>query len=87
MGASAILALRETFHILVEVVRVSEESLNALGEKEKTARALFAPGARYAINTDGGMQWVLGASAPIGITESEGDMGALLYLSIEHPFR
>jgi hypothetical protein len=86
VGFSTILLLRPRFNVLMEFLTASEASIDDAGERERATRTLFSPGARYAINTRGGAQWVLGAAAPFGLSAAEDDWGVLLYLSFEHPF-
>jgi hypothetical protein len=85
-GFSSIILLNPRFNVLLEFLSASEASIDDTGERERATRTLFSPGARFAINTRTGAQWVLGAAAPIGLSEAEDDWGLLLYLSFEHPF-
>lgn len=43
------------------------------------------PGVLFAINCKSGLQIIPGFSIPIGIDPSEGEFGAPVYLSFEHP--
>ncbi len=86
LGFSAILLLRPELNVLLEFLASQEEGIDDLGVEEEASRALFSPGLRYAFNLRSGAQWVLGAAAPIGMSEDEDDVGLLLYLSFEHPF-
>ena len=54
------------------------------GSLQHDAAFTFSPGARYALNLDGGTQVVLGAALPIRFEETRTDYGVFLYLSIEH---
>lgn len=85
-GFSAILLVRPTFNVLLEFLSRVEESIDDTGAREEATGALFSPGARYAINTRDGAQWVLGAAVPIGLSSEEEDIGFLFYLSFEHGF-
>jgi len=85
-GFSVIPVVSDRFHLLFETVASVDEEIDDSGDIIESTAVLFAPGARYAIDRKDGGQWVLGASAPIGVNEPEDDIGALLYLSFEHPF-
>lgn len=85
LGASLIWLTSENFNILTEVVWNASESVNNDGSKSRQESSFINPGMRFAINYKSGLQIVPGLSFPVGIGESHGEYGVLLYLSFEHP--
>jgi len=85
-GFSIIGLATERLHVLFETLSAVDEEIDALGGTERTPRVLLSPGMRYGIDRKDGGQWVLGAAAPIGVSDSEDDFGVFLYLSFEHPY-
>jgi hypothetical protein len=85
LGASLIWLTSENFNILTEIVWNSFETLNDDGSKNRQKSCFINPGMRFAINYKSGLQIVPGLSFPIGIGDSHGEYGVLLYLSFEHP--
>lgn len=85
-GFSVIALATERLHVLFETLSAVDEEIDALGETERTSRVLLSPGMRYGIDRKDGAQWVLGAAAPIGVSDSEDDFGVFLYLSFEHAY-
>ena len=77
-GVSGIYAWSQNFHLMAEF-------LNWVQEHEPP---LFAanPGARYAVNLTGRVQWVFGASAPLLFRSRLESYGLFLYMSLEHDF-
>ena len=86
LGFSTILLLGQRLNILLEVVTNTEESIGESGETEREVRAFASPGLRFAIDRKEGVQWVLGAAAPFGLSDAADDFALLLYTSFEHPF-
>ena len=85
MGGSMIYAVNRDFNLMLEGLREWSESVNDVGAVERERSFTLSPGARYAFNFDGGTQVVLGAAAPIRVTdEGKRDFGAFFYLSVEH---
>lgn len=85
-GFSVIALATERLHLLFETLSAVDEEIDAFGETERASRVLLSPGMRYGIDRKDGGQWVLGAAAPIGVSDSEDDFGVFLYLSFEHPY-
>jgi hypothetical protein len=85
-GFSVIPMVKDWLNLMFEALAAVEEEIDVAGETIETTRILVAPGVRFAIDRKDGGQWVLGAAAPIGVSDDEEDFGALLYLSFEHPF-
>lgn len=86
LGLSSILIVSNRLNLLLEFTARAEESIADSGERERSVRVLGSPGLRYSIDRRDGGQWVLGAALPVGLRDAEDDVGALLYLSFEHPF-
>ncbi len=87
LGASAIWLASYDVNYFLEFVTFWQEELDALGIEEDTTVALLNPGVRGALYTGEEVQWVVGASVPIGLSEDAPDVGVFLYMSIEHDFR
>jgi hypothetical protein len=84
-GASLIYLVNENFNLMLEAAGTSTETAILNGVKSNESTLFINPGVRFAINFKSGLQIVPGLSVPIGIGPSEGEYGALLYLSFEHP--
>ena len=84
LGASGIFALWPRFHLMLEWIGESEESINKRGKPVRSFQPVLSPGFRAAVVNEEKLQVVLGAAAPIGLNRSADNFGALLYLSIEH---
>ena len=84
LGASSIFALFPRFHLMLEWIAESEESINDAGKAERSFQPIISPGFRTAVINEEKLQVVLGAAAPIGLNHKANNYGALLYLSIEH---
>jgi len=75
------------FNLFVEAVAVWADDINGLGEKERIKLAFINPGFVWAVYTSDEVQWVIGASVPIGLTRDSDDIGLIAYMSIEHAFK
>lgn len=84
LGASVIYAVNRDFNLMLEGLEEWNESVDGFGKIQHDAAFTISPGARYALNLEGGTQVVLGAAAPIRFEDSKTDYGVFLYLSIEH---
>jgi hypothetical protein len=84
LGASAIYAANERFHLMLEWLGVWSESVAAGGGTQRGFASLIAPGARYAFNLKHGSQFVLGLGVPMRLTGRAADLGVFLYASFEH---
>jgi Putative MetA-pathway of phenol degradation len=82
-GASAIWEPYDAINVLCEVLVAQTEEITRRGSTYHT-HPLVNPGVRIGWNGPGGVQWVVGASIPIGFGGDAGQLGGLLYLSIEH---
>jgi hypothetical protein len=86
-GQSVIWLASPTFQPLIELAWTRAAAVVDAGRTESSTALYLSPGVRWAHNFKGGLQVVPGVAIPIGIGPSSGEVGLLLYLSIEHPFR
>jgi hypothetical protein len=86
LGGSIIWLASYEVNFLVECVALWNEELDDFGLRDRTTEVVVNPGVRWAVYTDDSVQWVLGASAPIGVSRDAPDYGAFFYLSVEHSF-
>lgn len=84
LGGSAIYAVTRDFNFMLEALQEWTETVNETGQIDHDDSFTLSPGARFALNLQGGTQVVFGAAAPIRFEESRTDYGAFLYLSVEH---
>lgn len=84
LGGSVIYAVNRDFNFMLEGLEEWTESVDETGRIQHDAAFTISPGARYALNLEGGTQVVIGAAAPIRFENGNTDYGVLLYLSIEH---
>ena len=86
LGASGIFAILPRLHLMLEWVGTFEESINDRGKATRDFMPILSPGFRAAVVNEEKLQVVVGAAAPIGLNHNANNVGALLYLSIEHNF-
>lgn len=84
-GVSLIYLVNENFNLMLEAAGTTTETAQMNGLKATESTFFINPGMRFAINFKSGLQIVPGFSVPVGIGQSEGEYGGLLYLSFEHP--
>ena len=84
IGGSAIYALLPRFHLMLEWVGNFDQSFSDSGKRERAFLATMSPGFRTAIVDQDKLQIVTGAAVPIGLNRKTDNLGAFLYLSIEH---
>jgi hypothetical protein len=87
VGASGIYAVTPDVHLMLEWVGLWIEAPQSGGSLHHEFESVISPGIRKAFNLNGDLQIVVGAAVPVGLTDTAPDIGAFLYLSIEHPFR
>lgn len=87
LGQSFIWLAHPCFNLMFETVWNRTESVVGPDQREHADAVLLNPGLRWAHNLARGLQIVPGISVPIGVGPSHGDVGLLLYLSFEHPFK
>jgi hypothetical protein len=85
LSGSVICCATSTFIVLVETVVNSSGGINGEGNVERSTETTISPGVRYAVNA-GNLQIVPGIAVPVTFAEGERAVGALFYLSFEHPF-
>ncbi|MGE5219220.1 MAG: transporter [Chloroflexota bacterium] len=86
VGASAIFALLPRFHLMLEWLGNFEESINDSGKTTNAFQPTLSPGFRAAVVNEEKLQVVVGAAMPVGLNRKADNLGAFLYLSIEHNF-
>lgn len=84
VGGSAIYALFPRFHLMLEWVGSSDQSFDDNGKRERSFLSTLSPGFRTAIVNEDKLQIVTGAAMPVGLNRKTDNIGAFLYLSIEH---
>lgn len=84
VGGSAIYALFPRFHLMLEWLGNSEQSFSDSGKRERSFLSTMSPGFRTAIVNEDKLQIVTGAAMPVGLNRKTDNLGAFLYLSIEH---
>jgi hypothetical protein len=86
LGASGIFALFPRFHLMLEWVGTFEESINDVGRSSRDFVPVISPGFRTAVVNEEKLQIVVGGAMPVGLNRKAANLGAFLYLSIEHDF-
>jgi hypothetical protein len=87
LGASAFWKPQTYLHFFVEGLSLWGEEIDDFGRRDGGAQVFVNPGVRYAICQFEDVEWVIGASVPVGLTEDSPDLGAFAYMSVEHVFR
>jgi hypothetical protein len=87
LGFSAIWLASYDLNFLLELVGLWGEDLDDLGFRDHTSEVILNPGLRYAVYTSDEVQWVLGISLPVGLSEDAPDYGVFGYMSVEHAFK
>jgi hypothetical protein len=86
VGGSVIYALLPRLHLMLEGIATIQEDINGSGRPVRTFNPLISPGFRTAVVNEEKLQIVVGAAAPIGLNRQTNNLGAFLYLSVEHDF-
>jgi hypothetical protein len=87
VGGSAVYAVSRQLNFLFEAVGEWAETVETPALLTRERLLTLSPGVRYAFNFADGAQLVLGAGAPVVLTEGKRpSYGAILYLSYEHSF-
>ena len=87
LGASAFWKPETYLHFFVEGLFLWGEEIDDLGFRNGIQQAFVNPGVRYAVCQFDEVEWVIGVSVPIGLTEDSPDFGVFAYMSVEHIFR
>ena len=85
-GASAIYRLRPMFHLMLESLVTSQESVHVPSGTSRSTVVTLSPGARGGWNS-GDAQIVLGASLPVTRADGDTSIGVFGYVSYELPFK
>ena len=85
-GQSFIYLAHPRFNLMLESVFNSSEEVLSPQQTRRENSAFVSPGFRWAYNFKNGLQIVPGVGVPIGVGSSQGEVGAVFYLSFEHPF-
>lgn len=86
-GASAFWKPAPDFHLFLEAFLSSADEIDEEGERADVTEVFLNPGFRYAAVQLEQVEWVLGLSIPVGVSDDAADVGAFIYLSVEHLFR
>lgn len=84
LGGSAIYAPTSRIHLMLEWVGLSEQSLDQQGNRERQFTSFLSPGVRAGLGNTDSVQSVLGLGLPVGLNRRSENLGAFLYLSLEH---
>ena len=86
LGGSAFWKPKTNLHFFVESLALWNDVINEQGNRANLTQVFVNPGVRYAIIQEP-LEWVIGISAPVGLTRDSPDIGVFVYMSIEHSFR
>ncbi len=84
-GASFIWGGTRKYNLMLEMAGATDEAVLHDGRTERSDSFFVNPGIRFAIDFPSGLQIVPGIAFPVGVGPSDGEYGAFLYLSFEHP--
>jgi hypothetical protein len=84
IGVSGIFALFPRLHLMLEWLGNGEDNINGSGRTVLVFAPVISPGIRAAVVNEDKLQIVVGAAMPIGLNRQANNLGAFLYLSIEH---
>jgi hypothetical protein len=87
LGGSVVWKPEMYLHFFVEALWLWNETIDDFSARNGVHQVLLNPGVRYAVTQNEGVEWVLGVSAPIGLTRDTPDIGVFAYMSIEYDFR
>lgn len=87
LGASAFWKPRTNLNLFAEILWLRNEEFDDAGFRQGIHQVFANPGFRYAICQFEEVEWVVGMSIPIGLTRDTPDIGAFVYMSVEHAFR
>lgn len=87
LGFSTFWKPQTYLHFFVEGLFLWIEEIDELGGEDAINQVFVNPGVRFAICQFEDVEWVIGVSTPVGLTEESPDIGVFAYMSIEHVFR
>ena len=86
LGGSVFWKPQTYFHVFLETLLLFGDELDNQGLVDHTTQVILNPGFRYALCQLDDVEWVVGASVPVGVTPDAPDIGVFLYMSVEHRF-
>ncbi len=87
LGGSIFWKPRVDLNFFVETLALWFDEIDDNGASQRISQVYLNPGMRYAVCQFEQVEWVLGVSLPIGLTEDTPDIGVFVYMSVEHIFR
>ena len=87
LGGSVFWKPKVNLHFFLETLALWNDEIDDLGSRTNINQVFLNPGVRYAVCQFDEVEWVLGVSVPVGLTEDTPDIGAFAYMSVEHAFR
>jgi hypothetical protein len=87
LGGSIFWKPRVDLNFFVEALALWFDEIDDLGVKQDVTQVYLNPGLRYAVCQFEQVEWVLGVSVPVGLTEDTPNIGVFAYMSVEHIFR
>ena len=86
LGGSTFWKPQVYLNFFVEGLLLWNHEITETGLRNTVNQAFVNPGFRYAVCQFDEVEWVLGASIPIGLTSESPDIGVFAYMSVEHLF-
>lgn len=86
-GASVFWKPQVNLNFFVEALGLQFHEIDAAGARDNITQVFINPGVRYAVCQFDEVEWVLGVSAPVGVTPETPEFGVFAYMSVEHLFR
>lgn len=87
LGASVFWKPETYLNVFAEILWLRNEEIDDSGFRNGIHQVFVNPGLRYAVCQFEECEWVVGLSAPIGLTRDTPDIGLFVYMSVEHVFR
>lgn len=87
LGGSVFWKPKVYLHYFLEALALWNDEIDDFGSRVNITQVFLNPGARYAVCQFDEVEWVLGVSVPVGLTDDTPDIGVFAYMSIEHTFR
>jgi hypothetical protein len=87
LGASVFWKPETYLHFFCEFLFLWADEIDDVGARDTRDLAFLNPGVRYAVCQFDQVEWVIGVSVPVGLTDDSPDIGVIAYMSVEHNFR
>ncbi len=87
LGASVFWKPKTNLNFFVEGLALWNQEIDDRGFRGHTTQVFVNPGVRYAVCQFEEVEWIIGVSAPVGLTKNTPDIGLFVYMSVEHAFR